>query len=74
MAANPEIVIDGKTGWVVPSDNLPVFVRAIERAVSDEKFREKIGQAGQKRFFDRFEFHRMVNAYDRLYRTTGQGG
>jgi glycosyltransferase involved in cell wall biosynthesis len=47
--ALPEIVDDGKTGFVVPTKDTGALAEAIIKLLKDEKLREEMGEAGYKK-------------------------
>ncbi len=67
VGGNPEIVLSGHTGWVVPSDNLPAMVEALKEAITDSESRYKYGKAAQDRFLSNFSLQRMFAAYEEVY-------
>lgn len=74
VGGNPEIVLDGGTGWVVPSDSVERLTAAILDAARDGVKRVRLGAAGRERFEARFAFDRMIEAYRRCYRELATGG
>ena len=67
VGGNPEIVVDGQTGWVVPSDDIDALALAFEQAVGNEDMRMARGEAGRARFASRFAFTAMIDAYRLMY-------
>ena len=67
VGGNPEIVIDGETGMVVPSDDAEEFANAILNLLLDEDEMHAYGKAGNKRFFQKFTASHMINNYQKLY-------
>jgi L-malate glycosyltransferase len=74
VGGNPEIVLDGETGWIVPSDSVEKLTAAILDAARDGVKRGRMGTAGRERFEARFAFDRMIEAYRRCYRELTAGG
>lgn len=68
VGGNPEIVLDGETGWVVPSGSVVHLTAAILDAAGDTAKRDKLSEAGRKRFEARFTFDRMIARYRERYR------
>lgn len=68
VGGNPEIVVDGETGWVVPSNSVAALTSAIVESASDTQKRQRIAAAGKRRFEDRFTFDRMIDNYRKQYR------
>lgn len=67
VGGNPEIVVQGATGWVVPSGSVEALAAAIREAASDPQRREAYGRAGERRFAASFTFDRMIGRYRDLY-------
>ena len=68
VGGNPEIVVAGETGWVVPSGAVAALTSAVLDAAADESLRQDFGRAGRQRFEDNFTFGRMIECYRELYR------
>ncbi len=62
----PELVEQGKTGWLVPSDSPPALADAIEAAASDPKRRREYGRNARERA-ERFSIQRTVELTEQLY-------
>ena len=56
----PEVVIDGKTGLLVPPRDDEAMARAIIGLLRDPALRVRMGEAGQARVRERFSSERMV--------------
>ncbi len=69
VGGNPEVVANGYTGWVVPSDSADDLTAAILEAVKDLSKRQQFATAGQRRFEERFTFDRMIDGYRQQYGT-----
>lgn len=67
VGGNPEIVLEGSTGWVVPSGNVEALAAALEEAVSDPGKRARFATAGQQRFQAQFTFEAMIDRYRAIY-------
>jgi len=68
VGGNPEIVSHGKTGWVVPSDDVGALSAALSEAMGDQTLREQRAAAGRRHFDERFRFETMLGHYRGLYR------
>ena len=68
VGGNPEAVLDGETGCVVPPCNLKAISDAILRLANDPELRRRLGAAGQKRVEEEFSIERCVGAHAELYR------
>jgi glycosyltransferase involved in cell wall biosynthesis len=64
---NPEIVVQGETGWIVPSGSVDALTAAILQAAADPARCARYAQAGLKRLEDRFSFAQMLDRYRELY-------
>lgn len=67
VGGNPEIVTDGETGIVVPSDDAEKFSQAILKLLSDDKLMLTYGEEGRKQFLQKFTALHMINNYQKLY-------
>jgi glycosyltransferase involved in cell wall biosynthesis len=68
VGGNPEVVVNGETGWVVPSNSVDALAAAILESASNAHKRQEIAAAGKRRFEDRFAFDRMIENYGKQYR------
>ncbi len=64
----PEIVIDGKTGILVPMKDSMSLTEAIQRLIGDPKERSMLGATGRKRVEDFFTIEHFVKAMSAHYR------
>lgn len=69
VGGNPEIVVAGTTGWVVPSGDVAALSRVFGQALDDPASALAFAQAGRTRFVQRFTFAGMIDAYHALYST-----
>jgi glycosyltransferase involved in cell wall biosynthesis len=67
VGGNPEIVTRGETGWVVPSDSVKELSSALLEAASDSRRAGEFGEAGRRRFEERFSYEAMIDSYRRIY-------
>jgi glycosyltransferase involved in cell wall biosynthesis len=67
VGGNPEIIKNGETGYIIPRDDDQFLAEVIERLLSDKSLRVKLGDAGRKRFEDKFQVEHMVTAYQNIY-------
>jgi glycosyltransferase involved in cell wall biosynthesis len=63
----PEVVVDGRTGLLVPPRDHEAMASAIIALLNDEPRRRDLGTAGLARARDRFSAERMVQDTLRLY-------
>lgn len=69
VGGNPEIVLAGQTGWVVPSGDIGALSAAILEAARDTALHGRFAQAGQRRFAEKYTFAQMIEYYRALYRS-----
>lgn len=63
----PEIVVEGKTGYLVPSKNPARLVETIVSAINRKTLTSEMGNAGRKRVEDVFSIEGSVKQYEKLY-------
>ena len=67
VGGNPEVVVDGVTGWLVPSDDAASFAERVSALFKDRAQSEAFGAAGRRRVQENFTFQGMVHGYESLY-------
>ena len=68
VGGNPEVVVDGETGFLVPPKNPEKMAEAIITLLKNEELAMKMGEAGRKRVEEKFSLERMVREYEEIYR------
>ncbi len=68
----PEAVDDGVTGVLVPQDDVPAMVAAIQRLLDDPDLARAMGRAGRTRALELFSARRHADDWDALYRRIGE--
>lgn len=63
----PEVVMDGKTGILVPPRNPDAIANAIVSLLENPMRARKMGEAGRKRVLECFTLEKMVRETDALY-------
>lgn len=63
----PEIVEDGKTGFIVPSNDSTALAGKIMALLANQELANKMGQAGRKHVEANFSINKMVKSYEELY-------
>lgn len=69
VGGNPEVVVNGKTGWVVPSGSMDALSAVIVECMENAGKRREFAAAGQGRFEALFTFDRMIDNYREQYRS-----
>jgi glycosyltransferase involved in cell wall biosynthesis len=72
VGGTPEVVQDGRTGWLVPPANPLALAEKIVLALSDDERRRGMGQAGRLRVRDEHTFAAQAAQYQRLFETLGE--
>lgn len=67
VGGNPELVIDGKTGFLVPAKDSEALARAILRLLADQELARSLGEAGRSRVESEFTLEKMVARLEGLY-------
>jgi glycosyltransferase involved in cell wall biosynthesis len=60
VAAVPEVIEDGKTGWLVPLKDLDGLARAIREAMHDPRRTFQLGLAGRERMKSQFSWEQAA--------------
>ena len=63
-----EVVLCGRTGWVVPSDSVRDLEDAILEAASHPQKALQFAESGRLRFDERFTREKMLQSYRGIYR------
>lgn len=66
----PEVVLDGKTGIIVPRENPQVAANAIKELVLDRELRIKMGNSGREHVVKNYSWDTCVNMMINLYKKT----
>lgn len=67
VGGNPEVVVDGETGLLVPPKNAEALASAICRILETPGLAEAMGQAGRRRVLEHFSNERMIERTQRIY-------
>jgi glycosyltransferase involved in cell wall biosynthesis len=68
VGGNPEAVLDGITGLLVPPGDSAALAAAVVQLLEDSVLREAFGTAGRDRVVENFTVRRMVERYETIYR------
>jgi len=64
---NPELVLDGETGFVVPPGDPDALAAALSRLVDKPDLARRFGDAGRRRTLEEFSIERLVRGMERVY-------
>jgi glycosyltransferase involved in cell wall biosynthesis len=67
VGGNPEVVVPGQTGLLVPPRDPDRLAAAILSLIRDPRQAADLGRAGRERVAAHFDLRRVVAAYQRLY-------
>lgn len=67
VGGNPEAVLEGENGFVVPPRSPEALAEAIEKLVSDAELRERMGKASRRRIETEFSMDRMIERFTAWY-------
>jgi glycosyltransferase involved in cell wall biosynthesis len=67
VGGNPEVVVDGVTGLLVPAGDVTQLARAMLKVWSDPARAREMGLEGHRRVATHFDVKRMVSDYEKLY-------
>jgi len=73
VGGNPEAIVDGETGRLVPPRDPERFAGAMGELIADESKRKNFGEAGLRRSAERFSLDRMVGEMEALYESLARG-
>lgn len=69
----PEMVAEGKTGFLTGKLGVGEAAAAISRLLSDPVLRRQMGDAGRRLAREKFSYQKMLSAYRELYRAGAAG-
>jgi glycosyltransferase involved in cell wall biosynthesis len=67
VGAIPTVIQNGRTGVLVPSENVELLARAIVDLLQDHEKRERLGSAARRLVEEEFSAARMTADYLRVY-------
>lgn len=70
---NGEVVIDTKTGFLIPPADPIALARAIVNIYEDEELAQKMGEEGRKNINNSFSFDIMIKKYEAVYANIAKG-
>jgi glycosyltransferase involved in cell wall biosynthesis len=69
----PELIDDEVTGILVPPEDAQVLAGALERAIAAPDLRRQLGEAGERRVREQFDYHASVAQLVALFASVGVG-
>jgi len=67
VGGNPELVIDGETGFLFPTNDVESLVQKIKTYILYPELEQKHGYNARKRVEEKFSLDQMVRRYEELY-------
>lgn len=67
VGGNPEMVVDGETGWLFPVGDDEALANRLIQLIGDPESARACGMAGRERVRANFSLDRMVAGYARVY-------
>jgi glycosyltransferase involved in cell wall biosynthesis len=67
VGGNPEVVVNGETGILVPPQDPEILASRIVSLLRDKPLSQQFGLKGQWRTDEKFSYERMVHSYQQLY-------
>lgn len=67
VGGNPEVVVDGETGYLVPPGNIPSFVEKVVHLLKHPELRFHMGQAGCRKVKNQFRICDVAKKYLGVY-------
>ncbi len=62
----PELVVPGRTGWLVPPGDAPALAAAMSQALGDADAREALGRTGREIAVADFSLEAMTRRYEQV--------
>jgi glycosyltransferase involved in cell wall biosynthesis len=69
----PTVVLDGRTGVIVPSEDVELLAAAMVKLLQDSELRASYGAVARKRIEAEFSAERMAGDYLRVYTGVAAG-
>lgn len=74
VGGNPEVVIDGETGFLVPASDHEAFSRKILELIENGNLRRRLGENARKCVSEKFNEQKIIACYDELYSSLARQG
>lgn len=69
VGGNPEIVLNGETGFVTPDQDVDAFSQAMDSLLASSSLRESMGSKAMLRYRELFSEEKMLSRYEEKYLT-----
>jgi glycosyltransferase involved in cell wall biosynthesis len=69
VGGSPEMVIDGQTGYLVPSADSDALAKAIMKLLNDPIKAKDMGVWGKRMVEEKFSIEKMVKSYEGIYQS-----
>ena len=69
VGGNPDLVVEGETGHLVPPADVPAFVRRVVELARDAGRRQAMGAAARERIAQHFSIDVVADRYRKVYAT-----
>jgi glycosyltransferase involved in cell wall biosynthesis len=63
----PEVVVDGKTGFIVERENIESIVTSIKKLVLNYSLRNELGKTGRKHVVENYDWEKSVSIMEDIY-------
>jgi glycosyltransferase involved in cell wall biosynthesis len=67
VGGNPEVVVDGETGYLVASRDPSQLAARLVQLVENPEIARDMGRRARERVVEHFEVSRMISRYEELY-------
>ncbi len=64
----PEVVLDGKTGFVIAKEDPEALAHTLSRLIRNSDLRRELGAAGRQHVVDHYDWRENVSRMERVYR------
>ena len=66
----PEIVVNGKTGMIIPSENIEGFTEAIIQLIQNKQLRKVMGISGRRHVVQHYSWRKSIEIMENIYHQT----
>lgn len=73
VGGNPELIVNGETGLLVPPQDVQELKKALTEMLEDKETRTRMGANARRRVEEKFSLRAMVEATERLYVSLWEG-